>query len=83
MFSEASLQINKIKNQRIEIKGVSRKAAKHAKKSTGPELSVLSICAFSAVVEDRFSGTYALISTLASITKFSDSCLPSGAQRCP
>ncbi len=35
MLSEASPQTIKIKNQRTEIKGVSRKAAKSAKKSSG------------------------------------------------
>jgi hypothetical protein len=38
-ISKASPQANKIKKQRIEIKGVSRKAAKRAKKNRGPELS--------------------------------------------
>jgi hypothetical protein len=53
-INEASPQTNKIKKQRIEIKDVSgnghrpHRAAKRAKKSRGPELSVLSsrLCGF-------------------------------------
>jgi len=54
LLNEASPKNHKIKKQRIEIKGVSREAAKRAKKNRGPELSILSLrlCVFATLREN-------------------------------